>query len=94
MEIQDIIEFLKGGAIPTITMGALGWFFKREITRANDSRVKLFDKVDSIKENLSAQDKEMALIKQDLHNHIEADEKVQKHIDKSITDIKRQLKVA
>jgi len=52
------------------------------------------DKIDSVKDNLTKQDKEMALIKSDLHNHIEADEKVQEHIDKSIAEIKAHLKVA
>ena len=94
MDLNDIAEFLKGGALPTILIGICGYFLKKEAADAKEVRTSTSANIEEIKKTLSGQNTEIAVIKSQLKNHIENDEKIQEHIDKNITEIKLKLKVA
>lgn len=91
MDINDIFETIKGGAMPTILLGIIGFFIKKEMKEAKEIRNTNATKIDSIITSMGNQDKNLAVMQEKLDNHIEADEKVQKHIDESITEIKRKV---
>ena len=99
--MNELHEFLKGGELPTLLIAIAGgiakavWkVIKNYIDESKEYRAELTTKLDGIKGILSQQDKEMAVIKTNLTNHIEADEKVQEHIDKNIVQIKTKLQIA
>lgn len=94
----EMVDFIKGGAIPTLLLGVAGWVsktiwkvIKNYIDESKAFRIQVFEKIDGVKETLSSQDKKLAVMDEKLDNHIGADEKVQKHIDESISEIKNKL---